>query len=131
MHSLIFHVEITFCLHVTNDNPVTTQSWQVSDSMRPVKYSFRVFLCLFVCLLIAREREGDGLQFFEIYPGCLRDGFRLKRLGGNRWLKARKLEYLFLAGPPGHAPLHADWALGSGLAIGAQTNAGGQCADAI
>jgi len=35
---------------------------------------------------------------------------------------------LFLAEPVGHAPLQADWALGTGQAIGAHTGAGGQCA---
>jgi len=34
---------------------------------------------------------------------------------------------LFLAGPAGHAPLQADWALGTGQATGA----GGQCTNAI
>jgi len=36
-----------------------------------------------------------------------------------------------LLGPASHAPLQADWALGTGQAIGAHTGADGQCADAV
>jgi len=36
-----------------------------------------------------------------------------------------------VAAPAGHVPLQADWALGTGQAIGIHTGAGGQCTFAI
>jgi len=47
------------------------------------------------------------------------------------WVKVRNWHFSFFPGPVSHAPLQADWALGTGRAIGAHTGAVEQCAAAI
>jgi len=52
-------------------------------------------------------------------------------LGARNWGGVGDRKLAFSPAPAGHAPLQADWALGTEQAIDAHTGAGGECEDAI
>jgi len=62
-----------------------------------------------------------------LYKGII---FHTQKLKGSHGYVPANWHFSFLAGPADHAPLHGDWALGTGQDVGAHTGAGGECTDA-
>jgi len=62
--------------------------------------------------MLVRLVSGTGGAIVSKFSGCLTDGFtRAKNWGEGRGQRPENWHFSFLAGPAGHAPREADWAL--------------------